>query len=444
MKTETNVIVVDDDEDFSESLVQLLEVDGLHASAFHDPLKALQHIKSDFNGVILLDVQMPRVSGEDVLKKILALDSTLPVIHITGHGDIPMAVRALKEGAYGFFTKPLQIDELLLDVRRAQASRRIEIERRKLARQIEMRDGLFDVVVGTSPNMVALRQLILKIGSASVDVLIQGETGSGKELVARALANVSVRSEGPFIAVNCGSFTDERRASELFGIEILTQSGEKIVRPGRLERAEGGTVLLDEIESMPPEIQVQLLRVLQERTIERINGTEEVSIDVRFIAATKVNLQARVSEGLFRDDLFYRLNGATLTIPPLRERSADPVILFERFLQQHDSEAPIKVSPSLMSDLLSHDWPGNVRELENAAQRYSSGLYIFSEDEPARTRSDSLSERVAEFEKGLIEATLARNAGSIKCTMLDLDVPRKTLSDKINKYSINRDAYLPD
>lgn len=443
MKTEVNVIVIDDDADFSESLVQLLEVDNLHAIAFRDPEKALQNIKNDFNGVVLLDMRMPRISGEDVLKKLIALDAALPVIHITGHGDIPMAVRALKEGAYGFFTKPLQIDDLLRDIRRALASRSIEIERRKLARQIEMRDGLVDVVVGTSPNMVALRQLILKVGSASVDVLVQGETGSGKELVARALANVSARRAGPFVAVNCGSFTDERRADELFGMETFTQSGEKIVQPGRIERASGGTVLLDEIESMPMEVQVQLLRVLQERTIERINGVDEVSIDVRFIAATKANLQDRVEKGLFREDLFYRLDGATLTIPPLRERSADPVILFERFLMQHENGEASRLTPSLMSDLLSHDWPGNVRELKNAADRYASGLYIFSEDAPARTRSDSLSARVAEFEKGLIEATLAHNSGSIKCTMLDLDVPRKTLSDKINKYSIKRETYLP-
>ena len=442
MKTETSVIIIDDDADFAESLVQLLDVDGLSAVAFQDPAEALQRFDHDFNGVILLDVQMPRLSGEDVLKKLLELDSTLPVIHITGHGDIPMAVRALKEGAYGFFTKPLPVDEVLRDIKKAQASRSIEIERRKLARQIEMRDGLVDTVVGTSPNMVALRQLILKIGSSTVDVLVRGETGSGKELVARELARVSSRRHGPFIAVNCGSFTDKRRADELFGIETFASDGEKIVQPGRFERAHGGTILLDEIESMPMDIQVHLLRVLQERSIERINGTEEVPLDVRVIAATKVDLQDLVSKGLFREDLFYRLNGATLSIPPLRERSADPVILFELFLRNHDEEGATKVTPSLMSDLLSHDWPGNVRELKNAADRYASGLYIFSEDEPGRTRSDSLAARVSEFEQGLIEATLAQNNGSIKCTMLDLDVPRKTLSDKMNKYGINRDSYL--
>ncbi len=442
MKTETSVIVIDDDEDFSESLLQLLAVDGLHAIAFRDPQKALLSIKKDYKGVVLLDVQMPRLSGEDVLKMLMDLDPELPVIHITGHGDIPMAVRALKDGAYGFYTKPLAIDELLRDIRRAMASRGIEIERRKLARQLEMRDGLVDVVVGTSANMVALRQLILKIGSSAVDVLVQGETGSGKELVSRAVVNVSARCDGPFIAVNCGSFTDERRFGELFGSETLTHKGEKIVQPGRFEQANGGTILLDEIESMPLDVQVQLLRVLQERTIERINGSQEISIDVRIIAATKVSLQTRVAEGLFREDLLYRLNGATVSIPPLRERSADPVILFERFLLQHENGSALKVSPSLMSDLLSHDWPGNVRELKNAADRYASGLSIFGEDDSGRTRTDSLSSRVAEFEKGLIEATLAHNNGSIKCTMLDLDIPRKTLSDKITKYSINRDDYL--
>lgn len=439
LKSKASVILIDDDADFSESLKQLLEVDGIEAMAYKDPITALLRIDQDFNGVILLDVQMPKVSGEQVLLKLMALDSTLPVILITGHGDIPMAVRSLKEGAYGFFTKPLPIDDLLRDIKKAQASRAIEIERRTLARQIEMRDGLIDVVVGASPNMVALRQMILKVGTATVDVLVRGETGSGKELVARELANVSARSEGPFVAVNCGSFTDKRRADELFGIETISADGEKQIRKGRFERANGGTILLDEIESMPLEIQVHLLRVLQERSIERINGSEEVPLDIRIIAATKVDLQALVAEGNFREDLFYRLNGATLTIPPLRERSADPVILFERFLRLQG--ASVKITPGLMSDLLSHDWPGNVRELQNAAQRHASGLYIFSEDEPGRTRSDSLASRVAEFEKGLIEATLAQNNGSIKCTVIDLDVPRKTLSDKMNKYGLSRESY---
>jgi len=202
--TDTTVFVIDDDRDFSESLVQLLEVEGHEVASFSDPFEAIKRVNTAFPGVILLDVRMPRVSGEDVLDRLLEIDTLLPVILITGHGDVPMAVRALKKGAYGFFTKPLQLDEFMNDVRRAIAARQIELERRKLAHQLEMRDGLIDVVVGTSPNMLALRKLIVKIGSADVDVLVQGETGSGKEVVSKAVIGASARRDAAFVAVNCG------------------------------------------------------------------------------------------------------------------------------------------------------------------------------------------------------------------------------------------------
>ncbi|MBX2882364.1 MAG: sigma-54 dependent transcriptional regulator [Granulosicoccus sp.] len=449
MKSDHNIVVVDDDPDLLASLVQLLELEGHKVSAFDNVEAALKHLTADFNGVVLLDINMPGTSGEDALTQLMSMDSNLPVIHITGHGDIPMAVRALKNGAYGFFTKPLQTEELFRDIQKAQAARFVEIERRKLARQLELRDDLIDVVVGTSRNMVTLRQQILKIGSSNVDVLVQGETGTGKEVAARALVKVSARSEGPLIAINCGNISQTRTDEELFGIELVDNSGHTTIRAGRFERANGGTLLLDEIESMPLTTQVGLLRVLQERTVERVNGSQEIPLDIRVIATTKVDLRRMATEGTFREDLYYRLNGMSLNIPPLRERGADPVILFERFLQQAQQEGEAAgvpaleaVTPSLMSDLLSHDWPGNVRELQHAAERFAAGLSIFSADENQTIRSDSLSVRVASFEKDLIEATLAHHKGSIKRTMLELDVPRKTLYDKMTKYGINKEKYV--
>jgi len=443
-KTNPNLIIIDDDRDFSASLKQLLEVEGYSVKVYHDPVAALRSISTDFNGVVLLDVRMPRASGEDVLKAILDRDAQQPVIHITGHGDIPMAVRALKQGAYGFFTKPLQLDEFMHDLQRALSSRAVELERRNLARQIEVRDDLFNIVPGTSAPMVKLRHLIAKTGVAGVDVLIAGETGSGKELVAQALHQVSERA-GPFIAINCGNLSVEHSAEELFGFEDADKEGADRIQAGCFERANGGTLLLDEIESMPVDTQVRLLRVLQERTIQRVNGIDEIPFDVRIFAATKSDLKGLVAQGTFREDLFYRLNVITLAVPPLRERGADAVILFEHFLLSNAGDKPESdsITAELMSDLLSHDWPGNVRELKNAADRYAAGLQVFAGDENAEqgSRANSLSVRVADYEKGLIEATLSHNKGSIKRTMLDLDVPRKTLHDKMIKYSIDRERF---
>ncbi len=444
MKNQTNIIVIDDDRDFTKSLVQMLEVEGHVVSAYSDPDAACKAITPEFNGVVLLDVQMPRHSGEDILQKLQLLDLALPVILMTGHGDIPMAVRTLKFGAYGFFTKPLQLDEFHSDIRRALDTRGVEMERRKLARQLEMRDGLMQLVVGTSSTMVQVRQLILKFGSAEVDVMIEGESGAGKKKVARAITQISARSTAPFVVVNCGTLDAATAELELFGIEKYDGSGKRQLVQGRFELANGGTVLLDEVESLPLEVQQRLLRLLQDRVIERINSVDEIRLDVRVLTTTKVNLTARVDAGKFRQDLFYLLTGSIISVPPLRERGADPVILFERFVRERlPTNSAYSASTDLMAELLSHDWPGNVRELINAAERYATGFSVFGSD-GASARSNSLSARVANFEKSLIEASLTQNRGSIKRTMLDLDVPRKTLHDKMSKYEIQRADYLSD
>jgi two-component system C4-dicarboxylate transport response regulator DctD len=226
----------------------------------------------------------------------------------------------------------------------------------------------------------------------------------------------------------------------MFGIETLLATGESNIRHGHFERANGGTILLDEVESMPPDMQAKLLRVLQERTLERISGVLPVPLDIRVIATTKVALHNLVTDGRFRQDLYYRLSGVELQLPPLRERGTDVVMLFMHFLAQNGGAT--EIPPALISDLLSHDWPGNVRELRNAAGRYAAGLSVFAEDD--KQRKNSLAARVADFEKGLIEAALAQNNGSLKRTMLDLDVPRKTLYDKMNKHEIQKEKFHND
>lgn len=434
------VAIIDDDRDFSLSLVELLEVEGFSVTAYANANTALKQINADFEGVVLLDIRMSEVSGEEVLQQLLAKDRALPVIHVTGHGDIPMAVRALKQGAYGFFSKPLAIDELLHDIGNALAARSSELARRRLVTRLAIQEGLTATVLGASPEIETVRQQIVKIGKSNVDVLVRGETGAGKELVAQVLVQQSHRADGPFVAVNCGHLSHAQAIEELFGIDTLLGNGEINVRLGQFERANGGTLLLDEIESMPLDMQPRLLRVLQERVLERINGGQAVSLDIRIIATTKVDLVNAIKNGHFREDLYYRLSGVELVVPPVRNRGTDSVLLFSRFLA--DNGANTDISPSLMSDILSHDWPGNVREIRNAADRYAAGLTVFAQD--SAPRKNSLAARVAEFEKGLIESSLMQNDGSVKRTMLDLDVPRKTLYDKMSKYDISKDQFKPN
>lgn len=440
ISTKRRVAIIDDDRDFSLSLIELLEVEGYTVTAYSSAIIALQQIDAEFDGVVLLDIRMPEISGEDVLPRLLKKDHTLPVIHITGHGDIPMAVKAVKNGAYSFFSKPLDIDELLRDLNKALTARSVELERRALASQITMRDDLETTVLGASIDIKKTRKRLVKISKSAVDVLVYGETGTGKELVSKEIVRLSDRKNAPFEAINCGHLTHLQATESLFGVETLLPSGETNTQIGKFEQANNGTVLLDEIESMPMEMQAKLLRVLQERKLERINSSTVQPLDLRVIATTKVNLLDKVKDGSFREDLFYRLSGVEIRLPPLRDRGTDAVLLFTHFLAELKFSTDI--SPGLMSDILSHDWPGNVRELRNAANRYEAGLGIFTNEE--MDRKNSLAARVASFEKSLIELTLAQNAGSLKRTMLDLDVPRKTLYDKMTRHNISKEQFSQD
>ena len=277
-------------------------------------------------------------------------------------------------------------------------------------------------------------------------MLISGEPGSGKEVVARALHDVSARRDGPFVAVNCGAVATNLIDDELFGHEAGAFTDAKKPRKGRFERAHGGTLFLDEIESMSPQTQIRLLRVLQERRIERLGGEGEIAVDVRILAATKRDLRQMAESGDFRSDLYYRLNVASLAIPPVRERGADAAVLFEAFATEKAAESGTAVRPidgALLARILSHDWPGNVREIRNAAERYVIGLPILDGDGPAIEGGEgSLADRVADYEKRLIEAALTESGGSIKDAMEALGTPRKTLQDKMTKYGIRRDDFV--
>ncbi len=364
------VLLVDDEEDLRASLTQGLELSGQTVMATGNPEDALERITRDFYGVLVTDIRMPGEDGFQVMRKAFEIDPALPVVLITGHGDVPLAVEAMRAGAYDFMEKPFSVSSLASVVDRALDKRRLVLENRKLREELADRTGIEGRLVGRAPAMDQLRRTVLALAPTDADVLILGETGAGKEVVARALHDEGPRQSRPFVALNCGALPAEIIESELFGHEKGAFTGASGQRIGKLEHAHGGTVFLDEIESMPLELQVKLLRVIETRTIERLGSNKSIDLDVRFIAATKEDLEAAGRDGRFRLDLFYRLNVVTVAIPPLRERLEDIPLLFQHLAVEararYRREIP-DMPDSFLAKLMAHDWPGNVRELRNVA-----------------------------------------------------------------------------
>jgi two-component system C4-dicarboxylate transport response regulator DctD len=387
---------------------------------------------------------MPGTDGLQLLDKLLQIDSDLPVILVTGHGDVPMAVQALRQGAYDFIEKPFTPERLLDSVRRALDKRRLVCENRQLRQQVADKGRIESQLIGISRPMENLRRQILELAGTSVNVLIRGETGSGKERVARSLHDFSPRASRAFAALNCAAIPETIFESELFGHESGAFTGAQARRIGRIEHADGGTLFLDEVESMPLAQQVKLLRVLQEKTLERLGSNKSIQVDLRVISAAKPDLLDEVKAGRFREDLVYRLNVATLHIPPLRERREDIPLLFEHFAheaaQRHGREAP-PLAPSELARLLGHDWPGNVRELINAAERHALGL---SSPPPAeRFAAQALAQQMEAFEAQCLHNALLQCQGNIAAVMEMLQLPRRTLNEKMQRHGLARGDYLP-
>lgn len=441
------VLFVDDERTVRLAGQQALELADFSVTACDGAERALRHIGRDWPGCLVTDLRMPQMDGLTLMARVQAIDPELPVILITGHGDVPMAVEAMRKGAYDFLEKPFPSDRLTETARRAVEKRRLVLENRRLRATLSGGGEATHSIVGRTPGIERLRATIAAVADTDADVLVLGETGTGKEMVARALHAASVRRKRPFVALNCGAMPEAIFESELFGHEAGAFTGASKRRIGRIEHSSGGTLFLDEIESMPLSLQVKLLRVIQERVVEPLGSNELIPVDLRVVAATKVDLKQAAAAGTFREDLYYRLNVVVVAIPPLRERRDDIPLLFQHFVLQaanRYNREPRALSPVQTQRLVSQDWPGNVRELRNAADRFVLGLdeTVVEPAPPSRSSALSLAEQVDLFEKGLIQSELARQKGSVKAAIEALTIPRKTFYDKLKKYGLSRDDFI--
>ncbi|WP_421591654.1 sigma-54-dependent transcriptional regulator [Shinella sp. M27] len=443
--TEPRVLLIDDEEEMRRSSAQALELVDLTVETFSSAEPVLELVGYAFDGVVVSDIRMPGMDGMTLLQRIREVDPEVPVILVTGHADVQLAVSAMRAGVYDFIEKPFAAQHLAAVIRRAMDRRSLVLENRRLRAVAGKRDDIEARLPGRTQVMVDLRYRLRAIGATDADTLIIGETGVGKEVVARALHDVSSRANRPFIAINCAALPENLIESELFGHEPGAFPGALRPRYGKFEHGRGGTILLDEIGSMPFDLQAKFLRVLQERVITRLGSNEQIPLDVRFIATSKVDLEAEVATGRFRADLFYRLNVATLRVPSLAQRQADIPLLFLQLVREaaaRYSRNDIDVPPELITDIATRSWLGNVRELRNAADRLVLGLSPNPEDGTPEIGPQRLADRVASYERGLIASALAAHGGSLKPVYEQLGVSRKTLYEKMQKYGLDKYAHF--
>ncbi|RDD98231.1 sigma-54-dependent Fis family transcriptional regulator [Paracoccus pantotrophus] len=436
------VRLVDDDPDLLEAQMQALHLAGFRAEAFTDAAAALGGLGPDWPGVVLSDVRMPGMDGFQLFERIRALDPDLPVILLTGHGDVPMAVAALKQGVYDFLAKPVGGGTLAAALARAASSRALVLENRALRRQQQDSAARETRLIGQSPFMQRLRETVARLAEAGGDVLILGPGGSGKETVARAIHRQGPRRARAFVPVACAALDEARFESEMLGAE---PQGRTPRAPGRLEAAHRGTLYLDEIDALAPALQARLLALIEVGQIQPPGSAAPRPLDLRVIASSRADLERLMREGAFRSDLYYRLSGAVLTLPPLAERREDIPALFRHFLLAAAARLNLPVAPvtgAVKARLAGHGWPGNLRELRQFAESHALGLTPF--DPPAEGGdAPGLSDLVAEYEAELIREALRLAQGNATQAMARLRLPRKTFYDKLARHGIKPADFRP-
>jgi len=444
MKSSKNLaILVDDEQYVRESTCQTLELQNIDVVSFARANRAIAHITREFSGVVISDIRMPDMDGIELLKAIQNIDIEIPVILITGHGDIPQAVQATQLGAYDYIEKPFSPKHLTKIIKKANQLRQLALEKRSLQEDLAIGDPLELILLGRSTLMENLREKIQALACSDINVLVSGETGTGKELVARTIHEQSNRSAGPFITVNLSAMPELSLESELFGHESGAFSGAIRARFGRLEHAKNGTLFLDKIESVPLNIQTKILRVIEQKSFWRLGSSERVPLEARIIASSNVGLEKLVDRGEFRKDLLYRISVINLLIPPLRERKEDIPRLFQHLVSLSartlSKECP-SVDSKTLSALIAEEWSGNVRELRNAADRYVMGFSITPTEEEYSSKM-TLADRLLQSEKSVIAQALTGNSGDLKKTYESLGISRKTLYEKMHRHNLNKDYF---
>jgi len=439
------ILFVDDENHLRLAAEQTLHLEDMEVACFSEAAPALAHVARDYPGILVTDIRMPGMDGLELMARALEIDPEFPVILVTGHGDVELAVQSMQAGAYDFLEKPYAPSRLVSTVQRALDKRRLTQENRALRRQVGGRDVIEARLTGRSEVMSRLRAQVRAIAITEADVLIQGATGTGKEVTARALHRASPRSEKPFVHINCAALPADLIESELFGHEAGAFAGATRARFGKFEFARGGTVFLDEIESMTQPVQAKILHAIQNRSISRLGSNDPIELDVRFIAASKQDLETAARRGEFRPDLLYRLNVVTIRMPDLEERRDDIPRLFTHLVGEAAAryKRPSPAIPgAVLNSVAARDWPGNVRELRNAADRFALGLDLdLGGPQDLNTTELSLADQMAAHEMSLISASLAAHGGSLKDSYLALGLSRKALYEKMQKYGLSRDSY---
>ncbi|WP_224705166.1 sigma-54-dependent transcriptional regulator [Devosia aquimaris] len=447
MSSDIEVLLVDDEEDLRRATSQTLDLVGYPVRTTDSAEDALSFVSRSWHGILVTDIRMPGMDGMALLRAAIAIDPDLPVLLLTGHGDVNLAVDAMRDGAYDFIEKPFQVERLLDSITRAMEKRQLTLENRQLRSSVANRsDDLETRIVGRSRAMLSIRKQIRAVAPTPADVLIVGATGTGKELAARAIHDLSSDTDRRFVAINCAAIPAQMMEAELFGYEVGAFPGALRARAGKFEHARNGTIFLDDVENMPLDLQAKLLRAVQERAVTRLGSHEPIELNARFIATSSVDLERAADENTFRKDLLYRLNTATIRLPPLAERTEDIPELFAHLVQivatQLRMPAP-RLSAQYLASLQMRPWPGNVRELRNAAERYVLGI-DGNEEVDAKASGATLRERMQDYERRIIAAELQSQGGRVKAVYEALGLSRKSLYEKMQKLGLDRKQFLDE